>query len=233
MADEHELDDAALEALATAYAVEPPARLRARVLVAARRAPARSALRPVGRWRVVGAVAAGAVVVVGALLARETRRANDLAARHAALAAANAELVARLDAQERTLASLRQTVSAQGEVLRVLAGPRTIEATLAPQPGVAGTGRVVVDATSGETAVVVSGVAPTAAGRTYELWAIRGTQAPEPAGLFTVGPEGAVAARAARVADPASVTAFAVSVEPAGGSKAPTGPIVLIGAAKG
>jgi len=31
------------------------------------------------------------------------------------------------------------------------------------------------------------------------------------------------------VKNPAGVTAFAVSIEPAGGSAAPTGPIVLVG----
>ena len=53
------------------------------------------------------------------------------------------------------------------------------------------------------------------------------------AGLFTVGPEGSIARRSARVDRPGEVTAFAVSIEPAAGSSAPTGPIVLVGTIAG
>ena len=42
------------------------------------------------------------------------------------------ELSSRLDEQGRTLASLREAVAAQAQVLRVLAGPHTLTANLAP-----------------------------------------------------------------------------------------------------
>jgi anti-sigma-K factor RskA len=92
---------------------------------------------------------------------------------------------------------------------------------------------LVIDATSGEAALLVSGVAPTPAGKTYELWVIRGDAPPEPAGLFSVGPEGWTAARMPSLAAVRDVTAVAVSIEPAGGSPAPTGPIVLTGPVAG
>jgi len=37
----------------------------------------------------------------------------------------------------------------------------------------------------------------------------------------------------AKLEHPTEITAFAVSIEPAGGSKSPTGPIVLVGPVQG
>jgi anti-sigma-K factor RskA len=65
------------------------------------------------------------------------------------------------------------------------------------------------------------------------LWALRGDAAPEPAGLLAPAGSGAYAAQLATLARVREVTAFAVSIEPAGGSKSPTGPIVLVGAVRG
>ncbi len=229
--DERPLDDAALEALAAAYATPPRPGLRARVLAAARsEGPGRD--RSVfARWRIAGAAAAGLVLVLGGLLAREARRAATQATALASLAHDNQELAARLGEQERTLAGLRESLAAQAQVLRVLGGPRTLTAALAPTAeGGQGSGRVLVDANSGDAAVVLAGLGPAPAGTIYELWAIRGERAPEPAGLFATAAEGPVAARAERIERPAEVTAFAVSIEPVGGSKSPTGPIVLAGA---
>jgi anti-sigma-K factor RskA len=232
--DERSLDDAALEALAVAHATPPSPALRRRVIEAARReAGDRQAARTVTRWRRVGSVAAAAALVAGGLLALQSRLATMRHAQIEALARTNAALVTRLDEQGRTLAALHETLAVHGHVLRVLGGLRTLSAALAPAQGFAGSGRVVVDAASGEAAVVVSGVGPAGAGRVYELWAIRGDRPPEPAGLFSVGAERAAAVRAERLERPAEVTAFAVSIEPEGGSASPTGPIVLLGAVAG
>ena len=90
-----------------------------------------------------------------------------------------------------------------------------------------------MDAASGETAVILSGLEPPGPGKIYELWAIRGEAPPEPAGVFAMGPELGATTPAKRVERPEEVTAFAVSIEPAGGSKTPTGPIVLVGRVAG
>jgi anti-sigma-K factor RskA len=232
--DERPLDDAALEALAEAHATPPPAGLRERVLATAK-AETRAARekRIASRWRIVGSVAAGLALVLGGLLAQESYRAGELAWESRQLRASNEELMARVETQEKTLVGLQQALAAQVQVMRILAGPRTVTASLEPQEGGKGTGRVVVDAASGEAAIVLAGVTPLPPGKTYELWAIRGGKPPEPAGLFTVGPDGTVATRAARVERPEEVAAFAVSVEPEGGSTSPTGPIVLVGKVAG
>jgi len=229
--DERDLDDAALEALAAIHATAPPPGARERLLArAAREAAAARALR---RWRLGAALAATLALALAGLLARGVRLGGDRAAEMAALQAANATLYARIDAQGRRLAALQEAFAAQAQVLRVLSGPRTLVASLAPTEGGPGRGRVLVDEASGETAVVLTGVRPPAAGTVYELWAIRGERAPEPAGLLAVGAEETVALRAAPLERPREVTAFAVSVEPEGGSPAPTGPIVLAGAVAG
>jgi anti-sigma-K factor RskA len=229
--DERALDDLALEALAEAHAQTPPAALRDRVLEAARGGDERS--RALGaalvRWRIVGGVAAAIALVLGGLLVREGRRAEAQARLVSALAAANQALEQRFAEQGKTLAGLREALDAQAHVLQVLTGPRTLSASLAPQEGFTGGGRVLVDAETGTAAIVLAGLPAPGPGRAYELWAIRGDRPPEPVGLLPAREGPAVAARVDRIARPGEVAAFAVSIEPAGGSKTPTGPIVLVG----
>jgi anti-sigma-K factor RskA len=233
--DERLLDDAALEALAETCATPPRPALRARVLAAARQdALLGRRAAALQRWRLTGAAAATVALALGGLLARESRQGATLAGELAALGQQNRELAAQLAAQGRTLAGLREALATQAHVVRVLAGPRTLSAALAPTPqGGAASGRVMVDPASGETAVVVAGLGPAPAGRVYALWAIRGERPPEPAGLFAGSAEGPVTARTDTVVRPAEVTAFAVSIEPAGGSPSPTGPVVLAGPVAG
>ena len=72
--------------------------------------------------------------------------------------------------------------------------------------------------------LIVAGLLPAPAGKTYELWAItRGT--PRAVGLFGVDASGRGAHRVASARGPVQV--FAVTLEPEGGTPAPTGPVVL------
>jgi anti-sigma-K factor RskA len=235
--DERALDDFALDALAEAHETTAPARLRAGLLDAARgdAAVARTR-RALVRWRAIGAVAATIAVVTTGLFVRERARVDAergaLARQSTALAElaqAKDALERRLDEQGKTLVGLRDALDTQAQMLRVLSGPRTLTASLAPNEGWAGSGRVLVDADTGEAHVVVTGLPAPDPGKTYELWAIRAGKSPEPAGLIAVGSTPATAARAARIASPTDVVAFAVSIEPSGGSTSPTGPIVLVG----
>jgi hypothetical protein len=229
--DDRRLDDETLMALAELHATPPPAQLRERLLAEARQQATVTRLgRVLFRYRMIGAVAAGAALAFGGLLGREARLATSQAIELAALRQTNLRLATELEDHRRILAGLRERLDAQAQVLRVVGGPRTLTAALEPQGGVQARGRVLIDAASGEAALFVSGLAPLPAGRTYELWSIRGNQPPEPAGLFAVAGTAAVATRVARIDRAHEVTAFAVSVEPAGGSQASTGPIVLAGA---
>src|SRR5438477_283236 len=85
-----------------------------------------------------------------------------------------------------------------------------LAAALAPKEGVTGSGRVVVDAATGEGAVVLSDLADPGEGRAYELWAIRGDRPPEPSGVFALERDRPLAARIVPVARASEVTAFAV-----------------------
>jgi anti-sigma-K factor RskA len=228
--DERALDDAVLEALAASVASPPPPELRARVLGAVEREAALG--RGIRRWRrATAAGMAAAAALAGVLLwdARlDRRRSEETLAALAELEGRRADLAERLEAQQREILLLSESLAAQAELSRILATPRLVTASLAPQAGHAGSARVVVDPASGEAALVVAELAPLAPGRVYELWALRGPAPPEPAGLF-VAPATAGTVRVPRVADAAAVTAFAISIEPEGGSPQPTGPIVLAG----
>lgn len=232
--DERDLDDLALEALAEAYAVPPTPGLRQRVLATARaEAEAEQTRRGRSRWRAVGTLAATLALALAGLLARESGlRRRDLAQLDG-LAQANAELTARLDTQEKTLVGLRESLDAQARALRILGGPRTLSASLAPKEGFGGGGRVHVDAETGEGAVVLAGVEPLPPDKVYELWVLRGDNPPEPAGLLAGAGRAVYVTQLAKLDRPGDVKAFAVSIEPAGGSKSPTGPIVLVGPVQG
>jgi len=228
--DDRALDDAALELLAESLATPPPPELRARVLDAV--AGEAALLRRLRRWRSAAASALAACAALVAVVARDARddrlRGEETGRAVAALEQRASELAERVAAQQRELLVVSESLAAQSEVMRILSTPRILSASLAPQPGRTGRARVLIDPATGEAALVVSGLEPLGAQEVYELWALREKASPEPAGLLAAsGPDATL--RIPRVADPSRVTAFAVSVEPTGGSPQPTGPIVLAG----
>ncbi|HXH82165.1 MAG TPA: anti-sigma factor, partial [Candidatus Tectomicrobia bacterium] len=79
-----------------------------------------------------------------------------------------------------------------------------------------GDGKLVV-APDGRAVIVLDGLAPAPAGKTYELWVIRGTT-PQPAGVFAGGGRSVVPVER-RVGKDVVV---AVTLERAGGVDAPT-----------
>ena len=90
--------------------------------------------------------------------------------------------------------------------------------------------RVVWHAGQGEAVLVASGLAPAPPGKAYELWVIA-KAAPVPAGVFQVDAQGRVVFPLPAGLALAGVKTFAVTVEPSGGTTAPTGAMVLAGAA--
>jgi anti-sigma-K factor RskA len=85
--------------------------------------------------------------------------------------------------------------------------------------------RVVWSATRDQVAVFGNGLPDPGRDRVYELWAITGG-VPTPAGLFV--PEGSTVRTVIDVdaVDQVDVEAWGVTIEPAGGSPAPTGEII-------
>lgn len=89
---------------------------------------------------------------------------------------------------------------------------------LARVPITGASGSMIVSS-NGSAALVLDRLDPAPAGKTYEAWVIRGSNAPVPAGLFHGGP-GTTFVPIKGPVKPGSVVA--VTVEPAGGSPEPT-----------
>ena len=77
--------------------------------------------------------------------------------------------------------------------------------------------------------LVLRGLPPPPATQTYELWLIPGEGNPIPAGLVQVGEGDSQTFTIALAGQPSDFAAVGLSIEPAGGSPSPTGPIVLLG----
>ena len=146
---------------------------------------------------------------------------------------------ARLGQVARDTARVREQVLREQALLREEVGIARALATLLRDPatrvvdlgGLAAaptaSGRLIWNEKAGGR-LYVSGLPPAPPGKTYELWTIAGA-APRPAGTFDVDAEG----RGSHTVAPAEggpVKVFAVTLEPAGGVPAPTGPMVLASA---
>lgn len=120
--------------------------------------------------------------------------------------------------------ALRERVARYHGVVELLRDPATrVIALRGAGPSPRARGRVIWHATAGGQ-VFVAQLPPAPEGQTYTLWTLaRGR--PSPAGVFQVDASGQASPKIAPV--PGPVEAFAVTLEPAGGVPAPTGPIVL------
>lgn len=184
-------------------------------------APPRTAAPTRRRAAWAGALAAATALVIAVLLGRALQQER---------------AAARLAAQERDLAraqvgALQGEQALQAEALALLGRPGSRIVPLEPQPGQTGRAVAILDVGAGR-ALVASSSLPPQPGKDYQLWVIRGTAPPQPAGfLRTTG------RTAAGEVDPALLQgplpdALAVSLEPAGGSPAPT-QVLLVGKVTG
>jgi anti-sigma-K factor RskA len=167
----------------------PPPALRARILAEAKRD--RPNVVPLRRRIALPAAASFAAVAAVAALG---------------LGLWGASLSSELD-------DVRGQLSGNEEALAIVADP---EARQVPLSGA--DGRVVIGST-GRAALVLSGVEPAPAGKTYEIWVIEDGTA-QPAGLFDGADPRTVVAVTRPVPDDAVV---AVTLENEGGADAPTG----------
>jgi hypothetical protein len=79
---------------------------------------------------------------------------------------------------------------------------------------------------AGEAIFYAYGLPALTSERTYQLWYILAS-GPVSAGIFRVDERGEATVTVEEVAEPASIVAWAVTVEPAGGVAQPTGPMVV------
>lgn len=139
------------------------------------------------------------------------------------------EALAAKAAADARVVSLEAQVRANQERLDVLNASDVVRIDLAAQPDAPGaSARVFMSAKRGMV-LTADNLPALAAGKTYQLWVVT-KQAPVSIGVFGVGADGSVTGVMPIGADAAlNPVAVAVTIEPAGGVPAPTGPKVLVG----
>jgi anti-sigma-K factor RskA len=179
--------------------VAPPPQLRARVLGAIG-APAAGGRRI---WPLAAAATLAAGFAVGLIAMQQERD---------------------IERQRRVHAAM-----AHDDLLALLADAGSRTTTLAALPAAPRSGgRVVWNAQTRRAMFFASGLDPAPAGKAYEMWVIAGG-APVPSGLFQVDPQGRVVGDLPWLEETPSAKTFAVTLEPAAGTAAPTGPMVMAG----
>jgi anti-sigma-K factor RskA len=126
-------------------------------------------------------------------------------------------------------ATLQAEIARERQLIALLRDPATgIVALAGLEPARAGRARMIWNAQAGGL-LVASGLPQAPAGKTYQLWAIAGKNPPAPAGVFDVDAKGTGRLRVPPLSGPGKVDVFAVTLEPAGGAPAPSGPVYLAG----
>jgi hypothetical protein len=208
--------------------VPPPPGIRRALLEAIARPGERTDSAPARGW-LYPALATAAALALGAGLIivraeRDAARRDAEAAREAAEAASDQTEQALSDIQ-----GMRKDLAAARWINELVADPGsriTRLAGLAPAPK--GSAYVVWSASRSEGLLIASGLPSTPEGKTYELWRIA-LAAPVPAGVFAARSDGTAFLRLPAFEAARTVKSFAVTLEPAGGVPAPTGPMVLSG----
>ena len=207
--------DMALLALTTSGPA-PPQRARQRLLKAIGREP--RSLHTVflrRRWWTLAPVFASLILAVFAIMLwRENARQRD-----------------RAEALRADLAQNEATFEQAKHLLALLTDPSAMHVTLVaaqarPQP----LGKAIYMPRTGALVFIAGNLPPLMPQKTYELWLVpmRGDK-PMPAGIFKPDPKGNAMVMMPPISAGVEAKAFAVTIEPAGGSPIPTMPIVLVG----
>ena len=135
----------------------------------------------------------------------------------------------RLDALARDADRLKADLQSQQEIITILRDPATQMVALAGlPPAPAARARMLWHAKAGGL-FVTTGLPAAPEGKAYQLWAIAGGNGPVSAGVFNVDASGAGSLSVHPLPGVATVDAFAVTLEPAGGLPAPSGAMYLLG----
>jgi len=127
-------------------------------------------------------------------------------------------------------ATLRRDVTELTKLVRIMQAPDLVRADLKGQATASGAiGRAMWSRTAGMV-FTADRLPRLPEGRVYQLWTITGTAATS-AGLLAPDANGSATLRIDVRAGAPAPNAFGVTIEPAGGSPAPTLPIVLLGVA--
>jgi anti-sigma-K factor RskA len=142
----------------------------------------------------------------------------------------NRGLRGRLQQSTRTSQQLEARANRANDVMAVLTAPTAQRVTLTagqapPQP----TGRANYLRERGQLIFTANNLAALPQGKIYELWLIPVSGAPIPAGTFAPDTQGSASVVFPQIPVGVEAKAFGVTVEPAGGSSAPTSAILLQG----
>jgi anti-sigma-K factor RskA len=206
---------------ASAGLLPPPGGLRDRVLAgvgAAGAAPRSTRAAP--RW---WPAALAAAAVVGLALGVLTTRMQLERLRDRTLA-----LQREVERAQHEVAQLQEALVEARSVRDLVAHPDSRLTILAGLDSSA-RGRVIWNPATLEAVLLASGLGQAPPGRAYEIWVIGASKRPVPAGVFQPGPDGSAVIALPRVEDTGHPGTFAVTIEPAAGSAAPTGRMVLAG----
>jgi len=204
--------DTLARAMLSAHPQIPPPGVREALVRRVGGAGRRSWLRWAAATAVVAAAAAGFAATWVAV--RYEARLGQMARETAAVR----ERLARNEA------ALQEQVAFYRGAVELLRDPTTRVVDLRGQGAAASASGRMIWNDAGGGHLFVAGLLPAPAGKTYALWAIAGGT-PRAAGLFGVDASGRGAHRIAPGST--AVQVFAVTLEPEGGTPAPTGPIVL------
>ena len=141
-----------------------------------------------------------------------------------------------LNLNERVLAlqgqiqSLETRITRQTADLALLRSPASEVLVLAGQSQVLDAkGKIIWDASTGRGLFLAAGLPKAGVDKTYQLWVIADNK-PVSAGIFAVEAGGEAELDLSQIPALASIQAFAVTLEPAGGVSQPTGEKYLVGA---
>jgi hypothetical protein len=181
-------------------------------------------------WPAAAAVLILALLAVSLYAGQMQARLGQSEAQRQALQAEAVRLQAANDQLQQTNQVLQQQLGTEQERLAFIASAtptRTVQLTATNEaPGASGAFYFRDDR---QGLLVLRGLQPLAAQRTYQLWLIPADETPVPAGLVEVQGEGLTWLSVPITPGAQDFAAVGVSIEPAGGSPAPTGPIVLLG----
>ena len=204
--------DMALMALA-AGGPKPPQRSRERLMSAIASEPRTTAVKGRPGWRLLPWLLASALAIGFAVLWIENRDLH--------------EMIARLtnDSQQQ-----QAQLEKAREVVQTLTAPDALRVTMVaanvpPQPQ----GKAIYVKDRSSLIFLASNMPKLPPQKTYELWLIPTSGAPIPAGVFKPDPRGSAEVIEPPLPAGVEAKAFAITVEPDGGSTTPTMPIVMVG----
>ncbi|HVO31305.1 MAG TPA: anti-sigma factor [bacterium] len=178
--------------------------------------------RPVRRWQLgfAAAAALAAVALVAAFRLQDDARRERSAAR---------EIERRLSDSEKGRAQLAALLARDREISDALAGGDFAVIALDAGKGEQGRGAIVWDRTRAKWILLASDLKPLPPEKSYELWCVGVTGEKMPAGTFRPDAQGFARHEIDLPRSAMRIAAGAVTLEPAAGVDAPTGPVVIAG----